>query len=147
MLGELNPAEVEQVLHAEALGRIGCHSEGKTYVVPVTYVYDGKRVICHSANGRKVRMMRQNPEVCFEVEQVDDLTNWRSVIAFGRYEELGGSDAAAGMGLLVDRLLPLMKGMAGSEEHSVTPHGMHPGESTVVFSIRLTERTGRFERR
>ncbi|HWA82716.1 MAG TPA: pyridoxamine 5'-phosphate oxidase family protein [Fimbriimonadaceae bacterium] len=147
MIGELSKSEIEGVLHGNVVGRIGCHANGKTYVVPVTYAYDGDRVICHSAEGRKIKMMRDNPEVCFEVEQIQDLANWRSVIAWGRFEELHGSEAASGMGLLVDRLLPLMKIAAGASGHNVTPHGQQPGESTVVYSIRLSEKTGRFEKR
>ena len=32
--------------------------------------------------------MRANPFVCFEVEDIDDLANWHSVIAWGVFEEL-----------------------------------------------------------
>ena len=35
-------------------------------------------------------MMRENPWVCVEVDHMDNLANWRSVIAWGRFEELGG---------------------------------------------------------
>ncbi len=88
MLGTLNSEQIEQILRSEVIGRIGCHANGKTYVVPITYAYDGERVICHTSQGMKIQMMRSNPEVCFEVEQVDNLANWRSVIAWGKYEEL-----------------------------------------------------------
>lgn len=147
MLGTLTKDQVEHVLHGQAIGHIGCHADGKTYVVPVTYVYDGERVICHSGEGQKIRMMRDNPDVCFEVEEVDNLANWRSVVAWGRFEELSGSEAAAGLGLLVDRLLPIMQNLPSSSGHNVTPHGQQEGEQTVIYAINLTEKTGRFERR
>jgi uncharacterized protein len=38
-------------------------------------------------------MMRRNPEVCFEVDRVEDLVNWDSVIGWGTYEERYGSQA------------------------------------------------------
>jgi nitroimidazol reductase NimA-like FMN-containing flavoprotein (pyridoxamine 5'-phosphate oxidase superfamily) len=41
MLGELTPEQINAVLFSEVVGRIGCHSEGRTYVVPITYVFDG----------------------------------------------------------------------------------------------------------
>ena len=53
--------------------------------------------------------MRTNPQVCFEVERVDDLTTWRSVIAWGSYEELTGDDAAQGMRMLADPLMPILR--------------------------------------
>ncbi len=58
MLGELNQEQIEQVLRSEVIGRLGCHASGRTYVVPVTYAYDGERIICHSGLGRKIEMMR-----------------------------------------------------------------------------------------
>ncbi len=39
MFGELNPEEIEQLLSAQLVGRIGCHADGTTYVVPVSYGY------------------------------------------------------------------------------------------------------------
>ena len=41
MLGELNRSQIDEILESQAVGRIGCHAGGKTYVVPVTYVYEG----------------------------------------------------------------------------------------------------------
>ncbi|WBM79337.1 pyridoxamine 5'-phosphate oxidase family protein [Cryobacterium breve] len=87
MLGELNAREIDAVLHTSVVGRIGCHSDGRTYIVPITYAYDGDTVYAHSAAGTKVEMMRANPAVCFEVEQLDDLASWRTVVAWGEFEE------------------------------------------------------------
>ena len=107
MLGTLDQKQIDRVLSSGTVGRIGVHGEGRTYVVPTTYVFDGDSVYCHSAIGLKIRMMRANPDVCFEVEEIDDMANWRSVIAWGRYEELKGELAIAAMNLLVSRLSPL----------------------------------------
>jgi nitroimidazol reductase NimA-like FMN-containing flavoprotein (pyridoxamine 5'-phosphate oxidase superfamily) len=38
--------------------------------------------------GQKVEWMRANPQVCVEVDEAENCICWRSVIAFGRYEEL-----------------------------------------------------------
>ena len=71
------------------LGRVACLVDGRPYIVPVTYVYDGELgcVYVHSGEGAKVQAMRANPNVCFEVEQVHDMANWRTVIARARFEE------------------------------------------------------------
>lgn len=55
-----------------------------TYVVPVNYVYDGKFIIAHSVAGMKIQMMRKNRDVCFEVDEMKSITNWKSVIAWGQ---------------------------------------------------------------
>src|SRR5207249_11652316 len=87
-IGELDSNQIDHLLQTEVVGRLGCHADGKTYIVPITYVYDGGYVYGHTIEGTKTRMMRANPEVCFEVDHIDDLTNWQSVIAWGSFEEL-----------------------------------------------------------
>jgi nitroimidazol reductase NimA-like FMN-containing flavoprotein (pyridoxamine 5'-phosphate oxidase superfamily) len=146
VLGELTELEIEQVLHEEVLARIGCHAEGMTYVVPITYAYDGESIVGHSRDGMKLRMMRENPAVCVEVDHMDDLANWRSVIAWGRYEELIGVEAIKAMQKLVLRMTPLM-----ASETAIPTHGVEPSHTTTeraaLYRIRLTKKTGRFERR
>ena len=83
MLRELNDTQIEALLEDQVIGRIGCHSAETMYVVPVNYVYDGTNIYCHSAQGMKIDMMRKNPQVCFEVDKIKDVTNWESVIAWG----------------------------------------------------------------
>lgn len=151
MLGKLTAGEVETLLNEEYIGRIGCHAGGRTYVVPVTYAYDGAAIYAHSADGLKLRMMRANPEVCFEVDHMDDMTNWRSVICWGRFEELMGDQAKKGMAMLISRLLPViasetvrLSGSMGVDEAHLADVR---GRTAVVFRIVLSERTGRFERR
>jgi uncharacterized protein len=150
MLGQLDHAEMEALLRSSVVGRIGCHADGRTYVVPITFVYEDGAIIGHSANGLKMQMMRENPHVCFEVDAMEDLGNWRSVIAWGRFEELQGAEADHAMASLLTRLLPL----AATSETSHPPkdltrqHRAQLGElPAVVYRISFTEMTGRFERR
>jgi nitroimidazol reductase NimA-like FMN-containing flavoprotein (pyridoxamine 5'-phosphate oxidase superfamily) len=108
VLGDLNVEEIEQLLHDEVIARLGCHVGGLTYVVPITYAYDGEALIGHAADGLKLRLLRQNPEVCVEVDHMDTLAQWRSVIAWGRYEELRGDAARAALATLLQRFRALM---------------------------------------
>lgn len=143
MIGELAPNEIEAFLHGNAIGRIGCHAFGRTYVVPITYAYDGRSVYAHSRDGMKLHMMRENPHVCFEVDAMDDYANWRSVIAAGTFAELRGPEREAALHLLIDRLDRLTA-------HSPPGETVHPREgmhAATLFRIELSEKTGRFERR
>jgi nitroimidazol reductase NimA-like FMN-containing flavoprotein (pyridoxamine 5'-phosphate oxidase superfamily) len=128
------------------------HADGRTYVVPVTYAYDGEAVYCHSVDGMKLKMLRTSPrDVCFEVEQVDDIAHWRSVIAWGDFEELHGEDAVAGLQLLVDRISKVVVAHAGATPTRPTrlamdSHAEAAGQQPpTVFRIRLTEKTARAE--
>ncbi|SRR6266511_1553440 len=150
MLGELTPEQINAVLFNEVVGRIGCHGEGRTYIVPITYVFDGEAVYGHSAEGLKIRMMRANPNVCFEVDQKENLANWRSVVAWGVYEELHGKAALDVLQLLVARLMPLV-----ISETLRLPEGppfaaakpLIDAPKSIIYRIRLLEKTGRFEKR
>ncbi|CAN5790551.1 hypothetical protein BH09ACT7_BH09ACT7_38860 [soil metagenome] len=141
MLGELTPAETEDVLRNGVIGRVGCISDGRPYVVPVCYAYEAGYIYGHSVDGKKLRALRANPQVCFEVEEVDDLSNWRSVIAWGVAEELTGAAAEDGMQLLLERVLPKLP--AGSTSAHPSPQGQHRLAS--VYRVHLHDRTGRFE--
>jgi hypothetical protein len=151
MIGELDDGQIESVLRSEVIGRIGCHDAGRPYVVPITYAYDGHAVYGHSTEGQKLHMMRANPFVCFEVEQVDDLANWRSVVAFGEFTELGGSEAQAARQLLINRFAALVTSETAhpnTEASDSPPHGHGAtGQSAVLYRIELQEKTGRFEKR
>ena len=75
MLGELDSKQIDEVLKSNIVGHLGCSDLGETYVVPITYVYDGDSIIGHSAPGKKIEMMRSNPRVCFQVSQMKDMKN------------------------------------------------------------------------
>ena len=140
MLGDLDTAQCEDLLRSEVIARIGCLSDGRVYVVPVTYVYDGTYVYGHAMDGAKLRAMRANPQVCVEVEHVDDLSNWRSVIAWGTFEECDGPDWDAGFAMLAERIMPLL----------TLPANQPPPDLSVlrrgsVYRIKLDLMTGRFE--
>jgi len=148
MLGELNAEQIEHVLSANLTGRIECHSDGKVYVVPVTYVYDNGFIIGHTGEGMKINMLRKNPDCCFEVDAMQNMANWQSVIAWGTFEELHGEEATKAMQKLINRLLPLM-----TSQTSQPSHGLEqiPKQDThlvkvIVYRIRIKEKTGRFEK-
>ncbi|MBV8338678.1 MAG: pyridoxamine 5'-phosphate oxidase family protein [Candidatus Eremiobacteraeota bacterium] len=150
MLGQLNHSEMEELLRSSLVGRVGCHANGRTYVVPVAFVYEEGSIIGHSAQGLKMQMMRENPHVCFEVDAMQDLGNWRSVIAWGKFEELHGAEADRAMAALLARLLPL----AATSETSHPPKDLtHQNRAqlgelpAIVYRIRLDQLSGRFERR
>ena len=141
MLGELTGQQIENLLRTEVIARIGCLSDRGVYVVPVTYVYDNTYVWGHAMDGTKLAAMRAHPQVCVEVEHVDDLSNWRSVIAWGTFEECHGADWDAGLALLVERIMPLL---------TLPAHQSPPDLSALqrgsVYRIRLDTKTGRFEK-
>jgi uncharacterized protein len=149
MIGKLTNEEIEEVLKEHVLGRIGCNDGKKTYVVPVNYVYDGKFIIAHSVYGMKIEMMRKNPQVCFEVDEMKSFTDWKSVIVWGEYQELAEErDRYSAMKLFVDRMMhmKISETAAPPEISAERVHPRSPGNiKPIVYRIVIEEKTGRFE--
>jgi nitroimidazol reductase NimA-like FMN-containing flavoprotein (pyridoxamine 5'-phosphate oxidase superfamily) len=134
---ELGRDEIDDFLSRQLVGRIGCHHDGRTYVVPVIYAYDGDAFYVYSTEGRKVEMMRADPHVCFEVDEYEQRSgSWRSVIVDGVYEELEGVAAARALALLAARF-------AARAGRAARPRRGKPGSTVVAFRIRIERSSGR----
>jgi uncharacterized protein len=130
---ELPTEEIEALLRTAIVGRIACCGHGATgdgrpYLVPLAYGYDGDAVYAHSGPGRKLDLMRAEPWVTFEVDEAIAPDRWRSVIAEGTFEEIDDPQR--------DAALQVIYGSDGVPDL---------GTLTVVFRIRLTSRSGRYE--
>jgi uncharacterized protein len=148
MLGELNNEQIDELLRSEVIGRLGCHADDKTYIVPITYVFDGDAIIGHSAEGMKIDKLRQNPNVCFEIDKIENMANWQSVIVWGVFEELEGYDARLAMQKLINRILPLITSETSMPTHGIEGHQLETdGSKAVVYRIKIAEKTGRFEKK
>jgi uncharacterized protein len=149
MLGELSDRQIDLLLQSQLIGRIGCCTGNKTFITPVTYVYHEGYIYAHSKDGYKISVMRRNPEVCFQVDMIENMRNWRSVIVWGEYEELTGNlDQLAGMEILADRFAPFILSETISATHRFTsaPLIVEKGIKAVVYRIKVREKTGRFEK-
>ena len=152
MLGDLTPEQIDAILSKHAAGRIGCTDGLKPYVVPVSYAFNGAYLVIHSRAGKKIDIMRKNPLVCFQVDEIDDLANWRSVILWGQYEEVTDpKERYYAMKFLVGHLMhhnvsetagvPEMSHELSHPDAEKTPPVLRP----IVYRIRIIEKTGRFE--
>jgi nitroimidazol reductase NimA-like FMN-containing flavoprotein (pyridoxamine 5'-phosphate oxidase superfamily) len=139
MYGELSAGQMDELLQRHRFGRLGFVLNGEVFIIPVNYGYNGNRLYGHAPEGTKVQGMRQNPEVAFEVDEIDDPAHWRSVLVQGRYRELHErveKEAAF-------RRIVLQ---AGGGESSEVTWGMGL-DHLVIFAIEVTQRHGRFEQR
>lgn len=149
MFGILNQIEIEEVLHHQIIGRIGCHSDSVTYIVPISYAYDGKNIFAHTFEGMKIGMMRKNTNVCFEVDSISNMDNWQSVICWGSFKELvNPEERRKALEQLHYRNLPVSVSATAklSSQYPFLPRDFD-GIEGVVFKIQLYKKTGKFEKR
>ena len=125
---------IEHLLRTAIVGRIACcdhgDNNGRPYLVPLAYGYDGESIYAHSGPGRKIRLMRANPLVTIEVDEATAPDRWRSVIAEGVYEEI--RDPA-------ERERALCIVYPEAKPVPVLP------DDTIFYRIRLTAKSGRYE--
>ena len=148
MIGKLNTEEIENLLKEQVIGRIGCHTDDDVYVVPVSYAYDGKFIYVRSFEGKKIEMMRTKPKICFQADNMKDMSNWQSVIAFGEFEELIDTvERKKALEVLVNRKLPLVSSETTrlGKIWPFQPEDLNTIEG-VVFRVLLKDKTGRFEK-
>src|SRR5690606_38944620 len=149
MIRELTDAQMDHLLRSRPYGRLGCGSPERLYIVPLSYVYDGQYIYGHSKKGMKISLMRQQPKVCFQVDEIENINNWWSILIWAEYEELDQDPSKMeAMQLLNDRFA------AFSSSAAVTPNPPAPHMSgfaekaaqPIVFRLKILEKYGRTER-
>ncbi|MEJ7712004.1 MAG: pyridoxamine 5'-phosphate oxidase family protein [Pyrinomonadaceae bacterium] len=85
---EMGPKDVRLLLLKVGYGHLGCARNGRPYVIPIHYAYDERDIFIFTTEGMKTEYIEENPEVCLQVEEVQDASHWQSVIITGRAERL-----------------------------------------------------------
>jgi nitroimidazol reductase NimA-like FMN-containing flavoprotein (pyridoxamine 5'-phosphate oxidase superfamily) len=88
LIEDMSAEDSLALLTRAGFGRLGCAHENQPYVVPIYYACNNRTLYGFATFGQKIRWMRANPLVCVEADELDVNRGWRSVIVFGRYEEL-----------------------------------------------------------
>jgi nitroimidazol reductase NimA-like FMN-containing flavoprotein (pyridoxamine 5'-phosphate oxidase superfamily) len=132
---EMSVQEIDEFVKTQRLGRLGCHDDGRTYVVPLMFARAAECFYFYTIEGQKVHMMRRNPSVCFELDELVANGSWTSVIVQGTFEELTGEDALLALRVLGHES-PASQGENGSSRRG-------EGNAPVAFLIRVSKVTGR----
>lgn len=136
MITTLSVEEARALLRSARLARLGCIAGGEPYVVPVNYVFDGECAISHSLPGRKITAMRERPRVCLQVDEVKNQFNWKSVLAYGSFEEIVNTDERARALVLLLSLFPRLtpvEALVAEDANAPAP---------IAYRIRVDRLTG-----
>jgi uncharacterized protein len=93
--------------------------------------------------------MRKNPNVCFEVEEIINNQNWKSVLAQGVYSEITDErERYEAMKLFVEKMLRLKVSTTAHppEMNRMRAHDTRNNTKVVMYKIFLNDKTGRFEK-
>ncbi len=134
MIGILSSAEIEAMLSRNRFGRLAMCANALPYVVPVSYRYEGTSVYGFSGPGKKIEIMRTQPNVALLVDEIQSPTTWKSAILEGVFEELSDAEERRQAYTTL-----------ASNGTSLLPHGASVESGFVLYRIRPTAKSGRFE--
>jgi nitroimidazol reductase NimA-like FMN-containing flavoprotein (pyridoxamine 5'-phosphate oxidase superfamily) len=89
----MSHTECVSLLGRNNIGRLGCSYMHQPYITPVHFAYDGGHIYSFSIFGQKISWMRENNLVCLQVEELKSSQEWSTILATGKFEELGDSPA------------------------------------------------------
>ena len=92
---ELSEEECRALLARASMGRLGCSLDNQPYVVPIRFAYEPDYLYVFATFGKKIEWMRVNPKVCVEIDEIETISQWISVIVDGYYQELSEPKYAA----------------------------------------------------
>ena len=138
-LGELDHSSSDAVLRRNHVGRIAFSFHDRVDIEPIAYVYADGWIYGRTSAGTKLTTLQHHPWVAFEVDEIESMVEWRSVVVHGTVYFLspsGGDRDREAYKTAVERLRSFY-------EETFTPSDMAPYRD-VVFRIHADDITGRY---
>ena len=89
---EMASDEAHALLERADYGHLGCARDNRPYVLPMHFAYDAEDIYFITTEGMKTDFIAANPQVCLQVEEVQDPSHWQSVMVNGHAEQITQSD-------------------------------------------------------
>jgi nitroimidazol reductase NimA-like FMN-containing flavoprotein (pyridoxamine 5'-phosphate oxidase superfamily) len=131
MMKILSNDEARKLFESAKVGRLGCVVNGDPYVVPINCLLEDNYLYSHSLNGLKISALRQNPRACVQVDEIESTLNWRSAIAFGKFEEITNPNERAVILNKIFKVFPMLTPV----EATLARDGL--AQEVIVFRIRI----------
>ena len=136
MMKTLSDDEARGLFQHTRVARLGCIVNGEPYVVPINcHIHDGY-LYSHSLPGLKISALRDNPQACLQVDEIESDLRWRSAIAFGKFEEITKPNERAYVLNELLRRFPLLTPV----ESAIAADGT--ASEVIVFRIKIERLTG-----
>jgi uncharacterized protein len=108
----LSPDECRALLARHQVGRLAYAYRQRVDIEPLHFAVDGDWIVLRTQHGTKLSMLEHQPWVAFEVDEVDALFEWQSVVVHGSVHlvtpapEPGGDAAWAHAVSIFRRVIP-----------------------------------------
>ena len=85
---EMRDAEIKDLLRRVGYGHLACSRDDQPYVIPIYYAFDGSAIFIYTTKGLKSAVIKSNPKICLQVEELLESGGWRSVLVAGEAYEI-----------------------------------------------------------
>ena len=137
---EMRENEISDLLGRVGYGHLACSRDDRPYVVPVHYAYDGTAVFIYTTEGLKSEIIDTNPNVCLQVEEIDENGAWRSVVVSGEaYRIVDRAERENAVTLLQKSNPQLLPALAIKWSKDWMRKNVE-----VVYKIKILAESGRF---
>jgi len=150
MIKNLEHKEIMYLLSHNYIGYLAYLYRKRPFVVPITYYYYKKDqvLICYSGEGHKINAMRKNNSVSLSIADIDSVSNWKSVMVEGIFEELIGSNAKSSLHTFSLGVKGVIRKKEQQNLHFISEFSskIYNDEVPIVFQIKIQEITGKKRR-
>lgn len=135
---DLSADECRTLLQRHTHGRIALSHKDRVDIAPIHYVLEDGWLYCRTAAGNKLEMATHNRWVAFQVDDVQGLFDWQSVVVKGGLYLLRKAGSAEERAIyekglaIVRRLIP----------ESMSSDDPVP-DRAIIFRVHIDELTGR----
>lgn len=148
MIKDLGFGECIQLLCNNYIGHLAYIAGESPFVIPITYYYDQSHnsIISYSQEGHKIDAMRKNRSVSMEVDEIESVNRWKSVLAHGKFEELSGIDAKHLLHEFSNGVKEIINRKQTKKLQFISEFSSKLGAertSPIVYRIQLLEITGK----
>ncbi|MCW4011560.1 MAG: pyridoxamine 5'-phosphate oxidase family protein [Candidatus Bathyarchaeota archaeon] len=138
---------IEEIFRQNQVGRLGMAVDNKPYIVPMNFAYFNGSIYLHShKDGTKMSYIKQNPNVCFEVDDGEIVTGenpcdfswmYKSAMAYGKARIIeSDEERQKALGIISDKY-------SFGKSKLITPELMAKFGHLTLIEIKVDKMTGK----
>jgi len=137
---EMRNVEIYALLQRVGYGHLACCRDDQPYVLPIYYVFDGNEIFIYTTAGLKSEIIKVNPRICLQVEEILDDGSWGSVVVIGEAKEIvDRSERERAVDLIRDSNPTLLPALAIKWANDWMRKNVE-----VVYKVKIISAVGKF---
>jgi uncharacterized protein len=80
---DLPRSEAIEMLSSHHVGRLAFAFRDRVDIEPISYLFQDDWIYARTSPGTKLQVVRHNPWVAFEIDEIESRFDWRSVVVHG----------------------------------------------------------------